>query len=64
VTDGVCLVSIADKAAISQPAASKHMEFRVEAVVVVATPISRWTFYGATRPPSGRRRTLAGTGLP
>jgi DNA-binding transcriptional ArsR family regulator len=45
VTDGVCLVVIAQKAGISQPAASKHMELLVAAGVVVATPIGRWTFY-------------------
>lgn len=45
VTDGVCLVFIARKAGISQPAASRHMELLVAAGVVVATPIGRWTFY-------------------
>jgi DNA-binding transcriptional ArsR family regulator len=45
VTDGVCLVFIAQKAGISQPAASKHMELLVAAGAVVATPIGRWTFY-------------------
>jgi DNA-binding transcriptional ArsR family regulator len=45
VTDGVCLVFIAEKAGISQPSASKHMELLVGAGAVVATPIGRWTFY-------------------
>jgi DNA-binding transcriptional ArsR family regulator len=45
VTDGVCLVFIAEKAGISQPAASRHMEMLVGAGTVVATPIGRWTFY-------------------
>jgi ArsR family transcriptional regulator len=45
VDDGVCLVFIAEKAGISQPAASKHMEQLVAAGVVVATPIGRWVFY-------------------
>ena len=45
VTDGVCLMFIARKAGISQPAASKHMELLVAAGAVVATPIGRWTFY-------------------
>lgn len=45
VDDGVCLVFIAEKAGISQPSASKHMELLVRAGVVVAKPIGRWTFY-------------------
>ncbi len=45
VTDGVCLVFIAQKAGISQPSASKHMELLLGAGAVVATPIGRWTFY-------------------
>jgi DNA-binding transcriptional ArsR family regulator len=45
VTDGVCLLFIAEKAGISQPSASKHMEMLVSAGAVVATPIGRWTFY-------------------
>ena len=45
VDDGVCLVFLAEKAGISQPSASKHMELLVRAEVVVATPIGRWTFY-------------------
>ena len=45
VDDGVCLVFIAEKAGISQPSASKHMELLVRAGVVVSTPIGRWTFY-------------------
>jgi ArsR family transcriptional regulator len=45
VTDGVCLVFIADKLGISQPSASKHMELLTAAGLVRATPIGRWTFY-------------------
>lgn len=45
VTDGVCLVSIAEKLAISQPSASKHMELLRAAGLVLASPIGRWTFY-------------------
>ena len=67
VRDGVCLVSIAEKLAISQPSASKHMELLWTAGLVRATPIGRWTFYrrderrsasgGSDQPlPPGRRR--------
>lgn len=45
VDDGVCLVFIADKAGISQPSASKHMELLAAAGLVVAKPMGRWTFY-------------------
>ena len=50
VTDGVCLLFIAEKAGISQPSASKHMEMLVGAGAVVATPIGRWTFYRRDEP--------------
>ena len=45
VTDGVCLVYIADKLGISQPSASKHMELLTSIGCVDPTPIGRWTFY-------------------
>lgn len=45
VDDGVCLVFIAEKAGISQPAASKHMELLATAGLVVPKPVGRWTFY-------------------
>lgn len=45
VDDGVCLVFIADKAGISQPSASKHMELLAAAGLVTAKPLGRWTFY-------------------
>ena len=45
VDDGVCLVSIAEKLAISQPSASKHMELLRAAGLVRAKSIGRWTFY-------------------
>lgn len=45
VADGVCLVFIADKAGISQPSASKHMELLAAAGLVVSKPVGRWTFY-------------------
>ena len=45
VDDGVCLVFIADKAGISQPSASKHMDLLVAAGLVVAQPVGRWTFF-------------------
>lgn len=45
VDDGVCLVFIADKAGISQPSASRHMDLLTTAGLVVAKPIGRWTFY-------------------
>jgi DNA-binding transcriptional ArsR family regulator len=45
VDDGVCLVFIADKAGISQPSASRHMELLAAAGLVVAKPVGRWTFY-------------------
>jgi ArsR family transcriptional regulator len=45
VSDGVCLLFIAEKLGISQPSASKHMELLTAAGLVTATPIGRWTFY-------------------
>ena len=45
VDDGVCLVFIADKAGISQPSASRHMELLAAAGLVVTKPVGRWTFY-------------------
>jgi DNA-binding transcriptional ArsR family regulator len=50
VDDGVCLVFIAEKAGISQPAASKHMELLTAAGLVVAKPQGRWTFYRRDEP--------------
>jgi DNA-binding transcriptional ArsR family regulator len=45
IDDGVCLLFIADKAGISQPSASKHMELLAAAGLVVSKPVGRWTFY-------------------
>ena len=62
VDDGVCLVFIAEKAGISQPSASKHMEVLVRAGAVVATPIGRWTFYRRDEPGiAAAARLLAST---
>jgi DNA-binding transcriptional ArsR family regulator len=50
VDDGVCLVFIAEKAGISQPSASRHMELLAAAGLVVTKPVGRWTFYRRDEP--------------
>jgi len=45
VKDGVCGILIAEKLGISQPAASRHMRFLVEAGLVRPKRIQNWTFF-------------------
>ena len=50
IDDGVCLVFIADKLAISQPSTSRHMDLLAGAGLVIPSPIGRWTFYRRDEP--------------
>jgi DNA-binding transcriptional ArsR family regulator len=45
IADGVCGVLIARKLRVSQPTASEHMKFLLQAGVVRAKLIKQWTFY-------------------
>ena len=45
VTDGVCVVFIAEKLGVSQPTATEHMKVLHAAGMVVPTRIKTWTFY-------------------
>jgi len=45
VKDGVCGVLIADKLGLSQPTISIHMRLLLDADLVKAKRIKRWTFY-------------------
>ena len=45
VTDGVCVVSIADKLGVSQPTATEHMKVLHAAGLVTAKRVKTWAFY-------------------
>jgi len=45
VKDGVCGLLIARKLRVSQPTTSRHMSLLVEAGLVSARRIGKWTFY-------------------
>src|SRR5436309_14248548 len=45
VKDGVCGLFIAEKLGVSQPTASEHMRLLVDAGLVAAKRIQKWTFY-------------------
>ena len=45
VKDGVCGLFIAEKLGVSQPTASEHMRLLVDAGLVAAKRIKKWTFY-------------------
>jgi DNA-binding transcriptional ArsR family regulator len=43
--DGVCVVFIANKLGVSQPAATEHMQVLHAAGLVIPKRIKQWTFY-------------------
>jgi DNA-binding transcriptional ArsR family regulator len=45
VDDGVCLLFIADKLGVSQPAATAHMQALKRAGLVTSKKVGQWTFY-------------------
>ena len=45
VDDGVCGLLIAEKLGVSQPTVSEHMRLLVDAGLVDAKRIKKWTFY-------------------
>lgn len=50
VDDGVCGLLIAEKLEVSQPTLSEHMRILVQAELVTAKRIKRWTFYRRNEP--------------
>jgi DNA-binding transcriptional ArsR family regulator len=44
VEDGVCVLLIADKLEVSQPTATQHLRVLLDAELVRAKRIGRWTF--------------------
>jgi DNA-binding transcriptional ArsR family regulator len=45
VTDGVCVVFIADKLGVAQPTATAHWQVLARAGLVTSKRIGQWTFY-------------------
>jgi DNA-binding transcriptional ArsR family regulator len=45
VDDGVCVLFIADKLGVSQPAATTHMQALKRAGLVTSKKVGQWTFY-------------------
>lgn len=45
VTDGVCVVFIADKLRVAQPTATTHLQALARAGLVTPKRIGQWTFY-------------------
>lgn len=45
VSDGVCVIFIAEKLGVAQPTATAHLQTLERAGLVVAKRIGRWTFY-------------------
>lgn len=44
-TDGVCAVLIANKLAMTQPAAGEHLKVLAQAGLIEGQRIKQWTFY-------------------
>jgi DNA-binding transcriptional ArsR family regulator len=45
VTDGVCVIFIADKLGVAQPTATTHLQTLARAGLVTSKRIGQWTFY-------------------
>lgn len=45
VTDGVCVLNIAEKLGVSSPTATIHLQVMANAGLLTATRTKRWTFY-------------------
>jgi DNA-binding transcriptional ArsR family regulator len=45
VTDGVCVIFIADKLGVAQPTATTHLQALARAGLVTSKRIGQWTFY-------------------
>jgi DNA-binding transcriptional ArsR family regulator len=45
VTDGVCVMFIADKLGVAQPTATAHLQALKRAGLVTAKRVGQWTFY-------------------
>ena len=45
VTDGVCVMFIADKLGVAQPTATAHLQALKRAGLVTAKKVGQWTFY-------------------
>lgn len=45
VTDGVCVIFIADKLGVAQPTATTHLQTLARAGLVTSKRVGQWTFY-------------------
>jgi ArsR family transcriptional regulator len=45
VTDGVCVVFIADRLGVAQPTATTHLQALARAGLVTSKRVGQWTFY-------------------
>lgn len=50
VTDGVCVVFIADKLGVAQPTATTHLQTLARAGLVTSKRVGQWTFYKRNEP--------------
>jgi DNA-binding transcriptional ArsR family regulator len=63
VKDGVCGLLIARKLRISQPTTSRHMNLLLDAELVGARRIGKWTFYKRDVRGIARAKRMIGKGL-
>jgi ArsR family transcriptional regulator len=63
VKDGVCGLLIARKLRISQPTTSRHMSLLLDAGLVRAKRIGKWTFYKRDVRGIGRAKRMIGKGV-